>query len=157
MEDLQSRLNKYLSGNPAIQSQIMNSAEMIAFVEDQAKTLKAIVDEETASAPFSVPPSTSISGISISGDAYKIEVNYNHADAIRTPFSDRGTSEADLLYLLNNGWSYSKPAPWGYYKGKYTQAWNSRGGLRFVQAAVAKFNSQCPSFVKAEYDPAYDG
>lgn len=157
MEDLQARFNKYLAGNPALQKQILSSPEMTAFAEEQAKTLKAIVDSETASAPFSAAPSTSVSGVSVKADGLEIEVNYNHDEAKRTPFSDRGPSEADLLFLLNNGWSYDKPAPWGYYNGKYTQAWNSRGGLRFVQTAVAKFNGQCPSFVKAEYDPAYDG
>jgi len=130
---------------------------MTECAEEQAKILQAIVDAATESAPFSSAPSTSVSGTRIEGDVLIIEVNYNHADAKRTPFSDRGPSEADLLFLLNNGWSYSKPAPWGYYNGKYTQAWNSRGGYRFVQTAVSKFNGQCPSFVKADYDRAYDG
>ena len=157
MEDLQSRLNKYLNENLGVQAQIMSTPEMVAFVEDQAKALKAIVDAETSAAPFSVAPSTSISSVVIDGNIAKIEVNYDHEAAKRTPFSDRGPSEADLLFLLNNGWSSSKPAPWGYYKGKYTQAWNSRGGYRFVQAAIQKFNSQCPPFVEASYDPEYDG
>lgn len=157
MSDLNTRFNTYLATNLALQKEILGCPEMIAFAEEQAKKLKAIVDSETASAPFSSAPSTTISSAGVVGNHLEIEVNYNHDEAKRTPFSDRGPSEADLLFLLNNGWSYDKPAPWGYYNGKYTQAWNSRGGYRFVQAAVAKFNSQCPSFVKAEYDPAYDG
>lgn len=89
-----------------------------------------------------------------------IHIHYNHKQALRDGFSDEGYiakygTRPDLLYLLNNGWSYDANPPYGEWHGHTVLAWQQRDGYHFVQDAVSMIKQEFGDSVTVEIDDGY--
>ena len=94
------------------------------------------------------------------GDKVVIHIHYNHEQALRDGFSDadyraKYGTRPDLLYLLNNGWSYDKKPPRGMWHDQMTTALQEREGYHFVQDAAAMIKRELGDSVIVQIDERY--
>ena len=94
------------------------------------------------------------------GDKVVIHIYYNHEQALRDGFSDadyqaKYGTRPDLLYLLNNGWSYDKKPPRGMWHDQMTTALQEREGYHFVQDAVEMIKRELGDSVVVQIDERY--
>lgn len=155
MEDLQSRFNTYLAGNPGLQAQIAGSGATLKQAQEYANTLSACITSGLASAALPFEVGFTVSAPSVDGTQIKIEANL---DPVERPSWGSG-GPARLVELFNHGWHISSPTlpfgPWGN-TGKMGRALRDRGGKRFIQQIASDFAAQVPSNVSITYDSKYD-
>lgn len=94
------------------------------------------------------------------GDKVVIHIHYNHEQALRDGFSDadyqaKYGTRPDLLYLLNNGWSYDKKPPRGMWHDHMTTALQEREGYHFVQNAAEMIKRELGDSVVVQIDEGY--
>lgn len=94
------------------------------------------------------------------GDKVVIHIHYNHEQALRDGFSDadyqaKYGTRPDLLYLLNNGWSYDKKPPRGMWHDHMTTALQEREGYHFVQDAAEMIKRELGDSVVVQIDERY--
>ena len=91
------------------------------------------------------------------GDKVVIHIHYNHEQALRDGFSDadyqaKYGTRPDLLYLLNNGWSYDKKPPRGMWHDHRTTALQEHEGYHFVQDAAEMIKRELGESVVGQID-----
>ena len=155
MEDLQSRFNAYLAGNPALQGQIAGSGATLEEAQGYANTLSECISSGLSEAKLPFDVDFSVSAPSVSGSEIVIEGSL--ANVERDAWGSGGP--ARLVELFNHGYELkSAILPWGPWgeTGRMGRAMPARGGLWFVQQIATKFKAKVPSNVSITYDSKYD-
>lgn len=157
---LEEALRQFLASDTRAQQYVARaalSAPSVQMVSDNAVEC-AITALRSSGAPVDVDvyadPPTEENGKVV------IDVHYNHAQALRDGFSDANYqakygSSPDLLYLLNNGWSYDKTPPRGIWHDRMTTAWAQRDGYHFVQDAANLMKQRFGDGVSIKFDERY--
>lgn len=155
MEDLQSRFNAYLAGNPALQKQILGSGATLQQAQEYANTLSECISSGLSEAGLPFEVEFSVSSPVVVGTQIEFEGNLSRVE--RASWGSGGPGE--LVRLFNNGWDItSEVLPFGPWAdtGRMGRARRSRGGLRFVQQIVSDYKAKVPSNVDISYDGRYD-
>ena len=155
MSDLNTRLNAYIAGNPALQKQILGSGATLEQAKGYADTLAQCISSGLAEAGLPFAVGFSVSAPSVVGTHIEFEGNL---EAVERPSWGSG-GPARVVELFNHGYTLkSTILPFGQYgeDGKWGRAMPSRGGLWFVQQIVADFRAQVPENVSISYDGKYD-
>ena len=145
----------------------LNSAAGLAKIEaaiegdvlNEANNLISEVEQEQELLPFEFGVSAGAITFSASatGVRAECEIEFNHEDAERAAFWSGGKwPMGQLLYLFNNGYSFSsgKP-PYGMWHGRRTFAQTSRPASHFVQKAAARYLASAPAGTEVEIDGSY--
>ena len=148
----------------------LNSAAGLAKIEsaiegdvlNEANNLISEVEQEQELLPFEFGISAGAITFSASGTGVRAEceIEFNHADAERAAFWSGGKwPKADLLFLFNNGWSFSSDnPPYGMWRGRRTVAATSgpsRYGKGFIRRAVNRYLASAPAGTDVEIDGGY--
>ena len=158
---LEEALRQFLTSDPRVKQYVAGaaaSAPSAQQVSDSAVQC-AITALRSSGAPiddidvYADPPVNE-------GDKVVIHIHYNHEQALRDGFSDadyraKYGTRPDLLYLLNNGWSYDKKPPHGMWHDHMTTALQEREGYHFVQDAAEMIKRELGDSVVVQIDDRY--
>ena len=153
---IEQKIQEFLR-SPAGQAKI--EAYKTAEITQEVLNLQNAVIQEQNELPFSFGVSNGVVTFSSVGGITTAEcdIEFDHEDAKRTAFWSGGKwPYADLIYLWNNGFSYSSNRPpYGTWHGRRTVASTSRAATHFVQGAVNRYLSSAPQGVSVEIDGSY--
>lgn len=153
---MEQKLQAFLS-SAAGQAKIESAIE--GDILNEVNTLMSEVEQEQSALPFQFGMSAGSINFASSGMSVvaECEIEFNHEDARRAAFWSGGKwPYGDLLFLFNNGFSFSSGRPpYGMWHGRRTVASTSRVGTHFVQRAVSRYLASAPQGVDVEIDGSY--
>ena len=154
---IEQKIQEFLK-SPAGQAKI--DVAIVGDLTNEVLNLQNSIIQEQGELPFSFGVSNGAITFESNGEitTAKCEIEFSHQDATRHAFWSGGKwPNGDLIYLFNNGFSFSSDNPphgaWG--GRKWVAAMTSRQATHFVQNAVNRYLASAPDGVSVEIDGSY--